>query len=78
MSTYRYIQYPSAPYETDLLTDFENNIYDALYYRFYKTNKTKYDNYVSQLKSKFINPRNTKAVLNFLKQIANEINDDMN
>lgn len=76
MSTYRYIQYPSPPYEVDLLADFENNIYDALYYRFYKTNKTKYDNYINQLKSKFINPRNTKAILNFYKQIANEINDD--
>jgi len=76
MSTYIYIQYPSVPYEVDLITDFENNIIDAIYYRFYKTNKEKYDYYYRELSHRYNKPSNTKGTLNFLKQLANEINAD--
>lgn len=76
MTTYKRVEYPSPPYQCDLITDFENNIIDTIYYRFYKTNKAKYDYYYRELSHRYNNPANTRGILNFLKQLANEINAD--
>ena len=76
MSIYRRIEIPSPPYKVDLITDFEDHIIDVLYYRFYKTDKNKYDYYYRELSHRYNNPLDTRGILNHLKNLAIEINSD--
>lgn len=73
---YKKIYVPVAPYDVDFITDFREEIVNVIEYRFHKHDRKKYDYYMDDLNHTFINPRDTRAIISFLRRVAEEINNE--